>query len=442
MSCRMIIGADKAALDELARLEYKALEETYPTILSHCIPIGRDGVATVSYDIQAAPTFDLAPRPEWHAERKRRLEASLDDADPAVAEAARALLADGAESTEVEFALLFEKVRLTMKASDGSTHSWTATITARSQATVTAPDIVSLRVQSATLAFVGDHPDKTLEWLLNEAVLPVLVKDFNDNFLGSFQLPLQVPGAVFTTPVVAIQDGVLLVFVSTQQDPPAEPLPPGTSWPKGRAFVVMDRDLVDQLLEVALLTVSKAGQASMTRDGMTFAASYFLGLRRMRVGYATANPFPASFEAAGDGTLQVRAGKYTLRTARFLLRARPHFLASVAIRFPDLEVKIDAVTSQDVKVEFPWLPKPIADMLEELVDWLNGSMVTLLADLLLWVRDSLHFQIPSLRIVLPDVTLSAALRDVKEVGLIDSSGEARIGFTGFFAVYVNTDSSP
>ena len=434
MSCRMIVGADKAALDELARLEYRAL---YPGIFKQCIPIDRDGVATVSYDIQAAPTFDLAPRPEWRAERARRLETSLAGADPAVAEDARALLASGGDGTEVEFTLLFDKVLLTMQASDGSTHSWTATITARSQATVTAPDIVSLRVQSAALAFVGDHPDKTLEWLLNEAVLPVLVKDFNDSFLGSFQLPLQVPGAVFSTPVVAIQDGVFLVFVSTVQDPPAEPLSPGTPWPVGRAFVVMDRDLVDQLIDVALLSISKAGQASMTRGGMHFIASYFVGLRRIRVGHATANPFPASLEAAGDGTLQVRAGTYTLPTARFLVRARPRFKASVAIRFPDLEVKIDAVTGQDVKITFPWLPKPIEHMLEQLVAWLNGPVATLLADLLLMVRNRLHFEIPPLRIVLPDVTLDAGLRDVKEVGLTDSTRVSRIGFTGFFVLYVD-----
>ena len=432
MSCRMIVGADKAALDELARLEYKTL---YPGIFKQRIPIDHDGVAAVSYDIQAAPTFDLTPRPEWRAERERRAEAALEDADPETADGIRALLASEEDCTQVEFALESEKVLLTMEASDGSTYTWTARITARSRATVTAPDIVTLRVESATLAFIGEHPDKTLEWILNDAVLPVLVQDFNDNFLGSFQLPLQVPGAVFSTPVVAIQDGVFLVFVSTVQDPPTEPLPPGTPWPAGRAFVLMDRDLIDQLIEVALLDVSKAGQASMERGGMNFIASYFLGLRRIRVGHATANPFPASLEAAGDGTLQVRAGKYPLRTARFLLQARPRFKASVSIRFPDLEVKFDAVTGQDVKIEFPWLPKPIEHMLEELLAWLNGPVTTLLADLLLLFRNRLHLDIPSLRILLPDVTLDAALRDVEAMGLIDSTGVSRIGFAGFFVLY-------
>lgn len=283
MNFDVAVGASQDQLNAVAAVLYKQL---YPDLFTGSIPVP-DLNLTVAYDVQEPPTIDLtAPGQDERAALTRRAhEEAAKAAGEALSAQLRSVLSALMDST-VLFSVTAPKVHVTLTASGDKKTELTIAATAIGQATID-PSTGSVRL-TALQVEVPQWTDKTVQWVLENVIAPEVQKVLNGYLAGITLPPLTIAGVELSSPIVVVQDAMLIALTTLQRSGPPSPPPSGSSWPRANFFALLDTAVVDAAAAYQLAQLNpefdKSGSASWTVFSVSWGAKLTLANPRIDVG--------------------------------------------------------------------------------------------------------------------------------------------------------------
>jgi hypothetical protein len=231
----IVVGLDNPTLNSELAMIYQAI---YPNLFTGKIDINSSGIASIGFDVKAAPVADLAPpaSARAHIEHAFHGHASLTADMPAPE---RELLIDRAVGAT--FGLSAPQLQLTVNYSNESPPtvvdaglSVTAIITTGTDQT--GQNYVSLQAIAAAISIPSDP---ALAEIINSIGIGPALKYINGTVLSPFKIPpLQYNSLLISLPVPAIQDEFALAFAALGSTQPDVPDPYG--WPGNTVFFGSD----------------------------------------------------------------------------------------------------------------------------------------------------------------------------------------------------------
>ncbi len=285
-------GADQTALNTVASSIYTGV---YPKVFKGTINVGEMGIASVSYDIQAAPTFSLSPSALVRAARAPRIQAAF-SGDRLAAEL------DGA--AQATFNITFSKVALVINYSAPTPPTQVSgSLVGGGQVQVNSDSTLSLSMLTGTIT-IPNEP--TLSDLLNKAAIPLLIAYLNQQIFTPIAIPaLSFSGVTLSLPVVLTQNGTLLAFSSMGS--PVTPPGPGT-WISGKGFIAADAPLLNAVTNSVIGNIGPKGSWHWSCDvgvcDLSLDANYSVVLSNAQFNLS---PNPGS-SVTGTVTVQASAG--------------------------------------------------------------------------------------------------------------------------------------
>ncbi len=228
----LAVGVDASAMDAGAQAVYKQL---YPKLFTGSQKVSKEGVEfTVSWDVRAAPTFDLTPPAGGEQILSAHLALPGVDAHFPVAPEVvqQALVATLQDSV---FQMKFDDMTMTV-AGGGSSGTDPLKLVVYVHAS-SAGGKLSLDPLKA-VATVSNPSD---EWFINQVILPDVL-DKARQLLSSIDLPpLQYPGLSMTAPAMLVAEGHVIAMANLAgKSVPAPPFP--SSWPASSFFALLSEE--------------------------------------------------------------------------------------------------------------------------------------------------------------------------------------------------------
>jgi hypothetical protein len=233
----VVAGFDNATFNTEISKFYTAV---YPNVFKGEINVGEVGIASIIFDLQAAPTASLTPS----AAIRVLIERTLDDPSAtnefaaAPAEQRDAIVA---AATAATFDVAADSIALTVVMTDGkqdpTTGSLSVGVSVSTGTTSSGANYLTLQALTATvsipsnplLADLLNNPD-----VMSKYILPAV-----NSALSPFTIPaLSYSSLTLSMPVPAVQSGYLLAFAALGTTQPDVPAP--SSWPSGTVFIGTD----------------------------------------------------------------------------------------------------------------------------------------------------------------------------------------------------------
>lgn len=292
MGFDVAVGASQSQLNSVGAVLYKQL---YPNLFTGSIQVEALNL-TVAYDVQQPPTLNLnPPTAQERAALTQRAHEAAAAAGELTAEA-KAVLSALMDST-VLLSITAPQIAVTLTAADKSKTSLTVSASAVCQADI---DPTTGRIQLTTLhATVSQWTDPTVQWVLDNVISPQVLKILDQYLSGITLPPLTIAGVTLSSPIVVVQDSMLIALTTLQRNGPPTPPPSGTSWPRANFFSLLDTAVVDAAAayQVAQLNpqFDKSGSASWTVFRVHWGANLTLGNPSIGIG----NGFHLSLQLGG-----------------------------------------------------------------------------------------------------------------------------------------------
>jgi len=405
----VVAGMDNATLNAELAAFYTAV---YPNLLKGQVTVGAAGIASLGFDVQAAPTATLAPSDAARAHVERVL-ATPSDGLTAVADLppeARAAIVDAAVSAA--FDLSAAQVQLTINYTNGAAPTVVAaglsvTVSIQTGTDASGQNYLTLQAMTGSVSIPGNP---ALEAILNNAAMPMLLTYLDTNLLSPFQVPtLQYKSLTLSMPVPAVQDGYLLAFSALGT---AQPDVPGANaWPTGSVFIGTDATVLVAAANTVLPIGPSTGFSWEIIDG---SASATVG--PMGGGGVTVN---------GDGSISVQVpcnaeAQLTVHTpwplpnfsfgpsATVVLAAT----ATPAVVGGELQIALDSIDPPSFDFSWGDIPGWVAFILNPLLDGLSEALGAILGPLVNQAISGLTFSVlsvPSFNVSLGGSSYTLAL---------------------------------
>jgi hypothetical protein len=411
-----VVGLDNATLDAELAAFYQSV---YPNLLRSQVDVGADGIASLGFDVQAAPTANLTPSSAARAHVEQLLAAPTTElaAVGGLPHDARAALVDAAVGAT--FDLTAAQVQLTINYSSGAQPTVIDAGVSVSVSVQTGTDASGqnyLTLQAVT-GSVSIPSDPALEAILNNAAMPALLAYLDANLLTPFQVPaLQYQSLTLSMPVPAVQNGYLLAFSALGATQPDVPDP--GAWPTGTVFIGTDA----AVLVAAANTVLPIGPSSgFSWEIISGTASATVG--PVGEGGVTVN---------GDGSISVQVpcnaeAQLTVHTpwpfpnfsfgpsATVVLAAT----ATPAVVGGELQITLNSIDSPSFDFSWGDIPGWVAFILDPLLDGLGDALGAILAPLVTQAVSGLTFSVvtvPSFNVSLGGSSYTLALAQATTAG--------------------------
>lgn len=225
----LAVGISGAELNAASQTVYNAL---YPNLFTGSTTASYQGASyTVTWNVQAAPQFDLAPGP-------------------------------------TSFSVTFSTVAMTFQTGTGPATPLTLGFTADCSVNITG-DTLTFSVSQVTAPTQSNPVDN---YLVQNVVVPA-IQALAQQLLSAITIPaLQVDGVSLTSPAAGLVGGSLIATANVTTSGPPAPPDDTTPWPSSSFFALLGPNLVQALAGVALS--SSANQFSGSGSGGDSWAGY------------------------------------------------------------------------------------------------------------------------------------------------------------------------
>lgn len=235
MNYDIAAGMDNPTLNVVVAQVYKAL---YPNLLKNSINVGAVGISSVAFDINAAPTVDLAPSAAAKAYFEDAIATNKYGATGNLDEDSKQVLLNLADAASFNVAI--PSIALTINYTSGAqpttvngSVAGAITIQAINQS---GQNLLTVQLMSATISIPAD-PD--MAGLLNNAFVPLLIPYLNAKVLDPIQIPaLQYKSLQVSMPLPVVAAPYLTAYSAlgaTQPD-----IPGAYNWPTGCVYIALD----------------------------------------------------------------------------------------------------------------------------------------------------------------------------------------------------------
>lgn len=297
MNFDVALGVNQAELNTASQSFYTAL---YPTLFSGTTQATYGGESfTVSYDVKAAPVFDLSAPADGTAlaEHLRRSMVGK-PGDPGEIESALSSLADAVPS----FSIAFPTTELTLTGS--STTSLDLALTAS----------CAIRLSGSTLTFspvqvtAPTQSDPVTDWLVQNVVVPQILTLLQTLMSGITIPPIAVSGIALSIPSFGIVDRAVIACANVGGGTP--PPPDGTTaWPESPFFAMLGPNVIQALVAQEMASASNRFSNSGS-GGDSWAGydwSYGLQLANPQIGIQDDGSITMTFGLSGgvSGSVEV-----------------------------------------------------------------------------------------------------------------------------------------
>lgn len=279
----------------------------------------------MSWDVKAAPVFDLTPSVYSEAALRAQLtEGRAGQFTEAELTEHVGALRDSLEGST--FQVRLSLVHVKVDSGDGNPVEEDIAVTVQVQATTSETGLFSLNPFKAT----ADAPRKVDKIFLDKVVLPNVL-DQSRKVLSGITLPTpQIPGLSLSTPVPVIQPQWAVAALNlSEHGIPKPPFP--DSWPQSPFFALLGRDAVERIAQVA--TAYLEGKTFPTGDHKDFLGSsaYYkadISIHSVRCevvwGDVPTVRVHTSVSGSGSSRHQVGLGQFDRRVLRPPPGARSH----------------------------------------------------------------------------------------------------------------------
>ena len=238
---------DQSILNHALSQLYTAL---YPDLFKKSLKINLFGVESIDFDAKAPPIVNLSPSDE----AKSKISAEFDALhnDPKTEESMKMLEATDKSAllhfaSLATFSAVFPNVTLVIH----HTNKRISPTTVRSTS-ITTHATVAVDGSNLTFKILDGKvhaEDKTIQFLLNRALIPPLLLYLNNKVLKPIVIhPIQYKSLHLSAPLAVVQDSCITAFSTLGSTPTSAS---SLSWPRSAVYVVADTAVIE---EVAKLT--------------------------------------------------------------------------------------------------------------------------------------------------------------------------------------------
>ena len=239
----LVVGSDDRALNTLSEAIYRGC---YPKVFKGSLPIEKQGIKSVGYDIVSTPTFTLRPSAKLQEIAQKRLEKYFDTTHE-LSEA------NAAEMTAASIGVRIDAIKLIVEGDKPASVDASLEMSAHIQANPNRTLTLELKLGELKIPQLPD-----LEGILDKLFVPLLLEFLNKTVLEHIAIPaLDMLGIEFTAPVIATR--FPHVLIATSKLPDTAMLPPPAHWPQHKVFAGADEAVLDAVGAAVLKDVVPPG---------------------------------------------------------------------------------------------------------------------------------------------------------------------------------------
>ncbi|GAB2712545.1 hypothetical protein [Kitasatospora kifunensis] len=387
MDCDLMVGADVDIVNETAREVYGQL---YPRYFTGSQPLDVEGVSfTVSWDVKAAPVFDLTPPSRSEA----ALRAQLTEGRAgrfSEAELAEHVGALGDSLDGSTFQVRLSLVHVKVDSGDGNPVEEDIAVAVQVQATTSQTGLFSLNPFKAT----ADAPSKVDKIFLDKVVLPNVL-DQSRQVLSGITLPApQIPGLSLSSAVPVIQPQRAVAALNlAEHGIPKPPFP--DSWPQSQFFALLSRDAVERIAQTA--TAYLEGKTFPTSDHKDFLGSsaYYqadISIHNVRceVVWGDVPTVRVHTSVSGSGSAGIKWVWGSSTDAFFDLHLEPDPTITLSLAMSGTTLKATAVEVSSFGLK---LVPTRGDIVSMIVSWVVDALSSTFGDLVGSALRGVEFQV-------------------------------------------------
>ncbi|MEO3973535.1 hypothetical protein [Streptomyces sp. CAU 1734] len=396
MTYDLAVGADAATVNVVA---YEVYDRLYPRYFTGSQPYDAGGTpVTVTWDVQAAPVFDLTPAAHSARELRDRFARGAAGrlTEDEVAEYAGTLHQSLDGST---FQVVLNEVEVVVDAEDENLVDAVVTVTVDVQASTSVSGLLTLDPVRAVASDTGD----VQRVILDNVVLPAVL-DQARRILSGISLPKpDIPLLDLSAPVPVLEpEQAVAVMNLVEHGTPRPPFP--DSWPRSPFFALIGTDTVQRISEVA--TAYLEGMSFPAGDSMDFGigtgyyqASVVISQVRCEVldTEIPAVSVRAAVTGSGSAGIDWLWGGSTDAFYDLALEPDPVITLTLSLSGTTLKATADSVSSFDLEIY------PHDDLVSVIASWVADALSSTLGGLVADALRGVEFTLGELPAVTVDV---------------------------------------